>query len=840
MKKVIIKLIAFCSVFVLSLLVVSRLINHGHDNLTMDMSPATLPLVTMEWEGVPYNELHGYTTAMDVAFQRDTVTVLDENRAADFMVETYGENVTGISMEVRSADGSRLIENGQLTDYQVKEGFIEGRVALKDLIEKEEEYSLAIFLELDGSRTVSYYTRVIWSQKYAVGEKLAYIRDFHERLYNREAAQEIIQYLETDSRLEDNTSFHNVNIHSSFRQITWGDLQVTETVEPVIFLTDIASQTASFRMDYIVSASEGKDTNYYMVEEYYLIWYMPDRIYLLDYQRNMTQIPEENRMYGNDKILLGITDPDVPMIESGDGNVVVFEVAKCLFSYNVADNKLTRIFSFYDEDNADARTMYDRHSIKPLEVDNEGNVQFAVYGYMNRGRHEGEVGIQVYTYDNTLNTIEELIYMPYDKTYAVLEAQMSGLLYLNRGGLLYFKIDSMVYRVDQERKTLQRLLDITQDSSLQVSANHKIAVWVEKRDTAQSMVLNIQNFSNDSRYKVVVERNEVIRPLGFMDEDIIYGVAYTENIVRENSGRIFLPMHKVCICNAYGDLLKEYEQPGVYVTECTVADNQITLERVERLETGNYRQIDEEHIMNSMEAETGKNVVETADIDRYERYVQIKTYRAIDSKSIKIVKPKELVFEGGRVLVLPETGDKEQYYVCGSYGVEAVCLSPAEAVELAYPFYGVVLNDSGECIWRRGNRVARNQIMAIKVPEKTEAGGSLAACLDAVLKFEGVSRNSEQLLGQGKTVLEILEENLEGYQILDLTGSSLDAMLYYVNKDIPVLAQYGNGEAVLLTGFNESQVMLFEPATGRLYKKGMDDAKELLEQNGNCFITYVR
>lgn len=840
MKKGIIKLIVFFAIFVLSLVIVSKVMNRGHDNLTMDMAPATLPLVTMEWDGNLYNELHGYTAAMDVAFQRDTVTVLDEGRETGFVIEPYGENVTGISIEVRSADGSRLIENREITDYRVKEGFIEGRIALKDLIDREEEYSLTFLLELDHSRIISYYTRIIWSQKLAVGEKLEYVKDFHERLYDREAARELTKYLETDARLEDNTSFHNVNIHSSFRQITWGDLQVKEVREPAYYLTDIASQTASFLADYMVYTSEGKNITYYMVEEHYRIRYTPDRIYLLDYQRNMTQIPDQSRMYGNDKLLLGITDPDVPMMESEGGNVVVFQVSRCLFSYNVATNRLTRIFSFYDKDNIDARTMYDRHGIKMLDVDEEGNVQFAVYGYMNRGRHEGEVGIQIYTYDSALNTIEELIYIPCDKTYAVLAAEMDELLYLNREGQLYFETDSSVYRVDQEKKTLLRLLDITPDSSLQVSDNHKIAVWVERLEGGHGTVLNIRNLSDDNQYTVTVGRSEIIRPLGFMDEDIIYGVAYTENIVRENSGRIFFPMYKICICNANGNLLKEYAQPGIYVTECAVSENQITLERVERLESGGYRQIEQDHIMNSMEAAAGKNVVVTADIDRYERYVQIKAYKTIDSKSIKLLNPKEVVYEGGRVLVLPDVGDKAQYYVYGAYGVEAICLSPAEAVNLAYSVSGFVMDGSGECIWRRGNRVTRNQILAIKEPEKTEPGGSKAACLDMIFKFEGLSRNSQYLLGQGKSVFEILEENLEGYRILDLTGCSLDAMLYFVNRDIPVLAQLGDGEAVLLTGFNESQIMVFEPSTGRLYKRGMNDTKEWLEENGNCFIAYVR
>lgn len=840
MKKGIFKLIVFGVVFVLTLIIVSKIMNKGHDNLTMEMLPATLPLLTMEWEGIPYNELHGYTKAVNVAFQRDTVTILNESRETGFAVDTYGENVTGISIEVRSEDGLRLIENTEITDFEVSKDRIEGKIALKDLIEKDKEYSLAVMLELDESRTVSYYTRVIWSQKFYMDEKLEYIKDFHQRLYDKEAARELTKYLETNSRLEDNTSFHNVNIHSSFRQITWDELDVTEVTEPVIFLTDIASQTASFLMDYIVSTSEGKKVTYYMVEEHYRIRYTPDRVYLMDYQRNMTQIPDKNEMYGNDKILLGITNPNVSMVESEDGNIVVFEVAGRLFSYNVSLNQFAMIFSFYDEDNGDARTMYRRHAIKILDVEEGGNVQFIVYGYMNRGRHEGEVGIQLYTYNSTLNTVEELVYIPYDKTYSVLAAEMEELLYLNRDQQLYFVLDSNVYKVDLAEKTLMRLLQITRDGSLQVSDNHKIAVWAEGRNAGQGSVLNIRNLSNDTQHTVTAESNEEIRPLGFMEEDVIYGVAYTKNIVKESSGRVLFPMYKVCICNASGQLLKEYKQPGIYVTECTVADNQITLERIGLLESGGYRELEPDHIMNSLEPETGKNSIVTADIDRYKRYVQIQTRRSIDSKTVKFLTPKEVVYEGGRVLELPASDYGARYYVYGAYGVKGVFVSPAEAVKLAYSISGIVMDKSGECIWRRGNRVARNQIMAIKEPARTEAGGSLALCLDTVCKFEGQLRNSEYLLEQGKTPQEVLTENLEGYQVLDLTGCNLDAMLYYVNKDVPVLAILENGEAVLVTGFNETQVVIFEPSSGRLYKRGMSDAGEWFEQNGNCFVTYVK
>ena len=176
----------------------------------------------------------------------------------------------------------------------------------------------------------------------------------------------------------------------------------------------------------------------------------------------------------------------------------------------------------------------------------------------------------------------------------------------------------------------------------------------------------------------------------------------------------------------------------------------------------------------------------------------------------------------------------------GNYGVDGIYTSPAKAVNQAYDVSGVVVDNSGKCIWLKGNRVARNQIMAIREASVTEDKNSLAVCLDTIFSFEGLVRNSEYLLTQGKTVPEILEDNLEDVRVLDMTGCSLDAMLYYVNRDIPILALLENGEAVLITGFNEYNVVIMEPSAGKLYKKGMNDSAEWFKENGNCFITYIR
>ena len=49
----------------------------------------------------------------------------------------------------------------------------------------------------------------------------------------------------------------------------------------------------------------------------------------------------------------------------------------------------------------------------------------------------------------------------------------------------------------------------------------------------------------------------------------------------------------------------------------------------------------------------------------------------------------------------------------------------------------------------------------------------------------------------------------------------------------------GGDEAVLITGFNESQVVIFQPSSGKLAKMGRKDADKWFSENGNCFLTFL-
>lgn len=75
--------------------------------------------------------------------------------------------------------------------------------------------------------------------------------------------------------------------------------------------------------------------------------------------------------------------------------------------------------------------------------------------------------------------------------------------------------------------------------------------------------------------------------------------------------------------------------------------------------------------------------------------------------------------------------------------------------------------------------------------------------------------------------------------ILDLTGCTLDSVLYEVSAQRPVLAKTGADSCVIMIGYDEYNTYLYDPKTGETKPYGMNDSTELFEKAGNVFLSYM-
>ena len=76
MKKLIINIAIVIAVFFISLFVAGSIINQGTTDMTMEMGQATFPVVTVRFNGIEMNPMHGYRKEMKTNLMRESITPL--------------------------------------------------------------------------------------------------------------------------------------------------------------------------------------------------------------------------------------------------------------------------------------------------------------------------------------------------------------------------------------------------------------------------------------------------------------------------------------------------------------------------------------------------------------------------------------------------------------------------------------------------------------------------------------------------------------------------------------------------------------------------------------------
>ncbi len=844
-KITIIKIVYAIVIFVVAVLILSRLSNGDNADMTAKMQPASLPIVTLDSNHGDINPLHGYLSEIDENYYRGTIFPIGEDRSFSFKINTFGNDIWDLGFELRSIDGKRLIENTKLTDYSESNERISGKIQLKDLITSDTEYMLVFTMET-AKGTAKYYSRVVWTEndsRYNLDEALKFVLNFSEATFSKTEAKEYSKYLESNSE-GDNTSFNKVNIHSSFNQVTWGDLNITKHTTPDVYVTDIHSQTASIELQYRVTLKDGTSNRTYNIVEDYRVRYTSDRMYLLNFERTMNYIFDSTSYsVGKNTIALGIESPDIEFKESDSGSAFAFVSENRLYAFNNTENKLAYLFGFYDSDNDDIRTRWNKNIIKVLNVDEAGNVKFVVAGYMNRGIHEGEVGIAVYDYNSSLNAVEEQIFVESTRSADIIMSYVDKLAYSSNNEMFYCMLDQNIYEIDLIGRVGSSVVDDIGTAQYKISDSENVIAW-QRKDYKS---LNLMNLNTRAISEIKADEGDYIILLGFMGEDLIYGLVHEEDVLNDQMGNPIYAMYCLKIEDSEGNLLENYDPDNIYITGITVNGNQLKISRVVKdEEASTYISTYDDQIMNTLEVENGNNTVDVASIDVFEKIVQITTKSEIKSKQLRVLTPNQTLFEGNRDVALSIERDIDKnplYYVYGLSGGVRIYADPAKAVQDASSAPGVVVSDNNEYVWIKGNLLKSNQIMAITRMAENYADmtqkNSVAVCLDLILQFRGTNRDVEGLLESGMGVEQILENSLTEARVLDLDGCPLSTVLYYVNQDIPVLCLLNNGEAMLVIGFNELNTVLMNPSTGTVYKYGMNDSTELFENNGNHFITYI-
>ena len=842
MRRGMIKAAVLSTVFLMATLIFGTLTNHANEDLTTEMEAATLPVVSLYQKGVEINELHGYATEMNAAYMRDTVTPIGTDRKLPITIQTYQTPVDAISYEIRSLDAERLIANADVDTYEEKKGKITAELPIQNLLERGEEYLLIIRLG-SGTESIYYYTRILEPVDCYVEECVGFVLDFNDKTFNAETTGTLATYMEKTTG--DNSTLHYVSLNSSLKQVGWADFRPERLTDPVPSIKEITSTYNVIVLDYVVtSIGENGESEYYNVEEYYRVRYTSNRFYLLNFERTVDQIFRgENQSIYDQYIQLGIRSGEVEYRANEGGTIVAFVQQGELWSYNTVENTLAKVFSFRGYEGIDKRENYGEHDIKIVGIDEVGSVDYMVYGYMNRGIHEGEVGIAVYHYDSLSNTNEELVFILSNRSYEVMKSGLGQLMYVNEGGELFLMVDGTVYGIDLNTLAMREVIRNLTDGAFAVSRSNRLIAWAERGgvEEAQSSI-RVMNLSNEKVSEITGGGGESLRPLGFMDEDFVYGTAKDADIFEDAAGNVTFPMYQIKIVEVTGDevnVLKKYEKNGYYVSGVEIRDYTMYLNRIRYNGTA-YVGEDQDMIVNR-EGDADEMIGLTVSADEIkEAQVQIVLLETSGGRAPKLLTPKETILTESRTVELDEENGSQYYYVYVKGNVILATDDVTKAVVAANENMGVVIGDNLEYVWKRSRKANQPALSDITASQEDAASGSFAQCINAMLQREGINISVGALIEGGETPKNILNNTMKDANVLDLTGCSVEEVLYYVSCGSPVFAMTGSNDAVLVIGYDASSVAIYDPSTGTSYRRLMAEADEMFANAGNVFFTYLR
>ena len=835
MKKRVITVVVLLLVFIAALTGFSIILNQGTDDMTADMGSAKLPVISFEESGYSVNPLAGYTQEMDIPTMRDQILPISVGTSVTADIQGYQGKIHSFKYEIMTLDGKDVLKSETISEVSNTV-----KLELGDSISDGKEKVLRITLVTENEEKIYYYMRVIRAAEFNVQQCLEFAEYFHKTAMEEGSIAELEDYYSTDGAPEGN-GLQRVTLASDLKNIGWRDLKV-QTVGDIIWEIKESNETyTSVMLKYQVKAGEEeKQGDFYHVTEFFKVRFLRGRASLESYERTMNEVFEgKEKNFSKNGVLLGLTDDNVSYVTNEKGDHISFVQEREVWHYDKEENRISLLFSFADAENDDIRNYKDDHAVRILDMDGKGNTVFAVYGYMNRGEHEGQTGAAIYYYNIEDGYVQEKAFISSRNSGAIVQQRLSNLTYYNKtSNTLYAVFEGTLYRINlktQEKEVIQEHL---KEGQYVFSANGKYVAYQKNGNLKDADCIEVWNLEKEKHFLVEVPQEELIRPLGFVKEDIVYGVGRESDAGKDAAGEELIPFYKLEIRNGKNEVVKSYQVDGIYIRDAWVADNMITMERAVKNGNG-YKNTTQDSITNNEEKKEKEIQLEKISSKSKGFQMRLTDENGIADRNPKLLKPKQMLFERAVMIDFEKAELEGSYYVYGLGKLQGIYDKAGIAIGKADTVRGVVVTSNQTKMWERGNRMLSYQIEDISPLAVNPGESSLSACLRQMFSYEQQNVNVQAELSKGKSVLDLLGE-YSGGEAVDLTGCTLEQLCYLVGKGTPVLAMTGMDRAILLTGYSEDSFTYIDPSSGKKVTAEEKEVKKMTAGSQNAFYGYVK
>ena len=281
---------------------------------------------------------------------------------------------------------------------------------------------------------------MVVNDNYHESQLLNAAKDFHDATFafdKLESESVIGTYKQeyTGGGTGDSYGLGHVNLANAYSDLLWDGLKPTVISDVNTYIKEIDVNYAVIEMEYKAMSITSQDVmSYYTVKEFYKISYRDvpvasqideadgagtDGIYfdetasydeaysdeqdadtvtetepkitMLSYDRYVDEYFDKDGIDAiNNVYEIGIvSSDDLEYRYTEDNKKIAFVRNGQLWMYDYGDGQITLVYGSGMDDHANDSNTYADHDMNIISFDKDGNMTFAVYGYMNSGDHEG-------------------------------------------------------------------------------------------------------------------------------------------------------------------------------------------------------------------------------------------------------------------------------------------------------------------------------------------------------------------------------------------------------------------------------------------------------------------
>lgn len=859
----------------------------SENSILKDKSVDVYPMMSMSKNGNIYNTMYPYTRAVNF-ITGDSYTYMQRNEIINLRLDHVPTKTIRLKYEMINPLSNEVLVEGTIKKNNIvkNKDHIKAQLVMPYLESSSYPYLLRISYRGDDQSVLYYHQPFYMGNSDVIQSIYDTVTKVHQATFQGEA--KTLERLLPQVERTTEGSMKLVESSTLLDQIMWRfEEDVIPMSEPQVRITSVDDLRKRYEatIRYTAAVRSNHTFAYWDYTETYTLSGVED-IRIEDYTRRGTLNTDEHNETVQ-SIWLDHQD-QLTTIEASEGLYQGLIWDREIWFYDGGQKVYRKIFGF-DKLNSDyVRDNYNRHQIKLASLDNQGRLTYMVYGYMNVGPNMAKNGVAIYQYNALTRENEEVafIHMPYGLDQ--LEA-MSDTFYVTEDFQSFYFISSgMLHQVKLVDGVITEVAkDLPYDiSRLYMTKNQKGYMWEDQ--TVRRTNDMIHGISIDYNYVInkIEQRDGLYNHiLGISGNQTIIGYYPLEDTLETLNTEMTYLYQEIDILDHNGKIMKKLKAPtGKYYDKIIVADGKVTYDLVRRTKTGTgrYARITLQKLtQQSYDLDevnyTSKNLAQVIGytLDKQDvRQVRKKRYKELIYNEEMVDRGYVVITEGqyrktydtmtdallaidenSQSYILHKKQDTYEIYYTGykekTAQIEGIPVIPQKP-ELPR---GCEVTSLSMLL----NTYLDKPVDKMQLAEEVKKDPTPYQVKNGLMYFGNVHEGFVGNMGTGSAkgyavyheAIEALGETYIPDGIMNITGSRLEHLLYYVSKGYPVWVVSPNiyqkvpastiqqwitpqgaieisytQHAVLITGYDEGYIYFNDPSSNRVLKRNRKDFEE--------------